>query len=78
MLKLKLEVDQGAGFELQHRLKIWCERAEGENADYCLQGANDALEYYIGVDGDYEMLKLSFDWPWLQQFYLDKHGVQLW
>jgi hypothetical protein len=78
VLKLKLEVDQGAGFELQHRLKIWCERAEGENADYCLQGANDALEYYIGVDGDYEMLKLSFDWPWLQQFYLDKHGVQLW
>jgi hypothetical protein len=78
VLKLKLEVDQGAGFELQHRLKVWCERAEGENADYCLQGANDALEYYISVDGNYEMLKLSFDWPWLQQFYFDKHGVQLW
>lgn len=78
VLKLKLEVDQGAGFELQHRLKVWCERAVGDNADYCLQGANDALEYYMSVDGDYEMLKLSFDWPWLQQFYLDKHEVQLW
>ena len=78
VLKLKLEVDEGAGFELQHRLRVWCERAKGDNAEYCLQGANDALEYYNSVSGDYEMLKLSFDWPWLQQFYLDKHGVQLW
>ena len=78
VLKLKLEVDEGAGFELQHRLRVWCELAEGDNAEYCLQGANDALEYYNSVSGDYEMLKLSFDWPWLQQFYLDKHGVQLW
>ena len=78
VLKLKLEVDEGAGLELRHRLRVWCERAEGDNAEYCLQGANDALEYYNSVSGDYEMLKLSFDWPWLQQFYLDKHGVQLW
>ena len=78
VLKLKLEVDEGAGLELQHRLRVWCERADGDNAEYCLQGANDALEYYNSVSGDYAMLKLSFDWPWLQQFYLDKHGVQLW
>ena len=78
VLKLKLEVDQGASVEIQYRLKVWCDRAEGNNAEYCLQGANDALEYYISVNGDYKKLKLSFDWPWLQKFYLDKHGIQLW
>jgi hypothetical protein len=78
VLKLKLEVDQGAGIELQHRLRVWCKRAEGDNAEYCLQGANDALEYYNSVNGDYEMLKLSFDWPWLQDFYYTKHGSKIW
>jgi hypothetical protein len=78
VLKLKLEVDQGAGPEIQHRLKVWCTRAQGDNADYCLAGANDALEYYQQVNGDYQALKLSFDWAWLQQYYHDKYQSSPW
>ena len=78
VLKLQLEVDQGADVEIQHRLKVWTTRAEGANADYCLAGANDALEYYAEVDGDYDKLCLSFDWAWLQEFYYAKHQHKLW
>ena len=78
VLKLKLEVDQGADVEVQHRLKVWCTRAEGDNAEYCLAGARDALEYYAEVSGNYDQLCLSFDWAWLQEFYYRKYQRQIW
>jgi hypothetical protein len=78
VLKLKLEVDQGAGPEIQHRLRVWCSKADGDNADYCLTGANDALEYYQLVNGNYEALKLSFDWAWLQDYYYNKYQSRPW
>lgn len=78
VLKLKLEVDQGAGPEIQYRLHIWCTKAAGENAEHCLQGAQDALEYYNSVFGDYEKLRLSFDWAWLQDYYYNRYATQPW
>lgn len=78
VLKLKLEVDNGAGPEIAHRLKVWCTVAQGENAEYCLQGSNDALEYYQQVNADYEKLKLSFDWAWLEEYYYSKYQKRIW
>lgn len=78
VLKLKLEVDQGAGPEIQHRLETWCTVAKGDNAEYCLQGSNDALEYYDSVNGEYKHLKLSFDWDWLEDFYYKKYNKKIW
>lgn len=78
VLKLKLEVEQGATLEIKHRLKVWCTKAEGDNAEYCLAGANDALEYYQSVNGDYDKLKLSFDWAWLQDYYEAKYNQRPW
>lgn len=78
VLKLKLEVDEGAGPVIQHRLDVWCTCAEGENAEHCLQGAQDALEYYNSVNADYEKLKLSFDWAWLQDYYYSKYATKPW
>jgi hypothetical protein len=78
VLKLKLEVDNGAGAEIQHRLRVWCTRAEGDNAEHCLMGATDAIEYYNQVGGDYEKLKLSFDWAWLKEYYYSKYQTEPW
>ena len=78
VLKLKQEVDLGADIEIQFRLKVWCEKAVGENAEFCLAGSNDALEYYAQVNGDYDSLKLSFDWGWLQDYYYKKYNQKPW
>lgn len=78
VLKLKREVDLGADVEIQHRLHVWCERAVGDNAEYCLAGANDALEYYAQTNGDYAALCLSFDWAWLKQYYYTRYQQQPW
>lgn len=78
VLKLKQEADLSANVETQYRLRVWCERAVGLNAESCLQGANDALEYYAQVAGAAELLKLSFDWAWLQDYYYKKYNCQPW
>lgn len=78
VLKLKREVDLGADVEIQHRLQVWCERAVGDNAEYCLAGANDALEYYARINGDYTALCLSFDWAWLKEYYYNRYQQQPW
>ena len=52
--------------ETEHRLNTWLTVAEGEYAEWCLRGANDAAEYYHEVNGEYDKLMLSFDWPWLR------------
>jgi hypothetical protein len=37
-----------------------------------MQGAADAVKYYESVDGDFEKLKLSYDWEWLKDYYQTK------
>ena len=51
----------------QDRLKIWTTVANGDFALYCLDGANDAVEYFDEVAGDFDQLKLSYDWVWLKE-----------
>ena len=53
--------------ETEHRLNVWCTQAQGLYSDYCLAGARDAVAYYDEVAGDYELLKLSFEWAWLRE-----------
>ena len=78
VIKLKQEVDNGAGLELKHRLRVWCRRADGENAEYCLAGANDALEFYHSVDADPDELQKSFHWDWIKDWYYKKYNIKIW
>ena len=78
VLKLQQEVDNGAGIEIQHRLHVWKTKAKGENAEYCLQGANDAINYYNSVNGAVDKLQLSFDWKWLEDYYYTLYNTKLW
>jgi hypothetical protein len=49
------------------RLETWCTQAQGNYSEYCILGAQDAVTYYNEVNGDYEKLKLSFEWAWLRE-----------
>ena len=67
VLKLKHFITTEPTLETSHRLATWCTVAEGDFAEWSIRGATDAVEYYNKVGGDYEKLKLSFDWAWLQE-----------
>jgi len=63
VLKLKAEDSDIA----RTRLDAWLNKAEGDFAQYSIKGAIDADEYYDEVDGDFDMLKLSYEWSWLKE-----------
>ena len=78
VLKLQREVDLGADVEIEYRLRTWKTVAVGENSSWCLQGSQDAAEFYDLVKGDYEQLRLSFDWAWLQDYYYSRYHTRPW
>ena len=73
VVKLKHSMATQPTVETEHRLNVWLTKAEGNFAEYCLAGARDAVEYYDKVAGDYELLKLSFDWAFLKDLYNKKN-----
>jgi hypothetical protein len=59
--------------ETDYRLGIWQSRAQGNNAEWSLRGARDAVEYYQTVGGQYDKLLLTFEWAWLRQYFDKKY-----
>ena len=51
----------------KERLDAWLNKASGDFAQYSIKGALDADEYYDEVDGDFDALKLSYEWIWLKE-----------
>jgi hypothetical protein len=69
VIKLKHNVETFNDKASKERLHIWTTIANGDFADWALRGANDAVTYYESVNGDFDSLKLSYDWEWLQNFF---------
>jgi len=69
VIKLKHNVETFNDKASKERLHIWTTIANGDFADWALRGANDAVEYYESVNGDFDKLKLSYDWEWLLNFF---------
>ena len=75
VIKLKDDVVRNDSIESKHRLKIWLTVANGDHAEWSLIGAQDAVEYYDAVEGDYDKLLLSFEWAWLQAYWSKKYTL---
>ena len=45
------------------------------NAEYSVQGAQDAVEYYDSVGGNFDELRKSYDWAWLASYALIKRNL---
>jgi len=56
--------------ESQYRLKQWLAvpRTNAENWAWSVWGAEDAVEYYDAVGGDFAELRKSYDWAWLASY----------
>jgi hypothetical protein len=62
-IKLKMGNDDDS----RERLEAWLTKGEGEFAEYSIKGAQDAMTYYDEVNGDFDKLKLSYEWIWLKE-----------
>jgi hypothetical protein len=71
-LKLRANTD----VESQYRLNKWLTVAmEQPNGQYSIFGAEDAVEYYDSVVGDFAKLHKSYDWEWLASYAFVKRGL---
>jgi len=61
--------------ENEYRIKQWCRNTESKNAIWSKHGANDALEYYATVKGDFAELRKSYDWSWLASYAFVKRNL---
>jgi hypothetical protein len=68
-LKLRANTDEVS----KNRLEFWLTVGSGKFSQYSIDGASDAVKYYEEVNGDFEKLKLSYEWEWLREFYQRKY-----
>ena len=71
-LKLKASLPN---VENEYRLFQWTHVHNGGNGIWSVNGANDAIEYYEAVGGDFDELKKSYDWAWLASYAFMKHSL---
>ena len=69
-IKLKDNTD----VESQYRLRQWLTQDITEE-QWSRRGAEDAVEYYDSVGGDFAELKKSYDWAWLASYALIKRNL---
>jgi hypothetical protein len=60
--------------ESQYRLGQWLTK-DTTAEQWSLKGAQDAVEYYDSVSGDFTELKKSYDWAWLASYALLKRNL---
>ena len=70
-LKLKADSSQAS----KDRLDAWLNVGEGDYAQYSIQGAQHAVEYFEQVNGELDKLRLSYDWPWLKEYFNTKYKL---
>ena len=49
------------------RLEAWMTKAEGNFAQYSIDGALDGIAYFEEVEGKTDKLRLSYEWAWLRE-----------
>ena len=60
--------------ENEYRLQKWLS-VDHSSLKWSQKGAEDAVEYYNSVAGDFTELRKSYDWAWLASYALLKRGL---
>lgn len=62
-------------YDSEERLHVWQTVAEGENAQWSILGANDAVEYYDSVKGNYLELMKTYEWDFLREYFSKRYKI---
>ena len=73
VLKLKNHLKERADVETEYRLRTWLTKGDSEKGKWSMLGSKDAVDYYEQVNGDFDKLKLSYDWEWLADYFNALH-----
>jgi len=73
-IKLYGDVQETNSIESEYRLSKWCSSNGTEVGDWNMKGGLDGVEYYKEVNGDFDKLRLSYEWEWLNARFQSKYG----
>jgi len=73
VIKLKHYLDQKVDIETEYRLRTWLTRGKKKS----IEASQDAVEYYDVVNGNFDELKLSYEWKWCDDYYAKKYLNEL-
>jgi len=71
VLKLKASLPD---VESEHRLNRWL-TVDSTEGQWSRKGAEDGVEYYDSVSGDFDALKKSYEWSWLATYAFVKRSL---
>ena len=71
VLKLKASLPD---VESEHRLNRWL-TVDTTDGQWSRKGAEDGVEYYDSVGGDFDALKKSYEWEWLASYAFMKRSL---
>ena len=69
-----VKLQNSSDVESQYRLGQWLTK-DTTDSEWSRKGAEDAVEYYNSVNGDFAELKRSYDWAWLASYALIKRNL---
>ena len=69
-----IKLQNSLDVESQYRLRQWLTQ-DNTPEQWSRKGAEDAVEYYDAVAGDFTELKRSYDWHWLSSYALIKRNL---
>jgi hypothetical protein len=72
VLKLKASLPD---VENEYRISQWLTHTLRAHSRMSVAGAEDALEYYDEVGGDFDQLKKSYEWEWLASYAFFKRNL---
>jgi hypothetical protein len=65
VLKLRASLPD---IENEYRIQQWLTQNQSVRSALSAAGAQDALDYYNEVAGDFDQLKKSYEWEWLASY----------
>jgi hypothetical protein len=69
-----IKLRNSSDVESQYRLGQWLTK-DNTAEQWSRKGAEDAVEYYDSVAGDFSELRKSYDWQWLSSYALIKRNL---
>jgi hypothetical protein len=68
-----IKLQDSPSIDNEYRLAKWVDSNSTELGIWSQRGASDAIEYYSSVNGEFEALRLTYEWKWLDAYFIQKY-----
>ena len=71
-----IKLKDSSTIDNEYRLQKWLDSSDTELGAWSQRGAEDAVEYYENVNGEFSKLRLSYEWKWLNDYFNVKYDKE--